>query len=87
MEERQPKDPACCYEMGVSNWGAVGSVVHLAPDHWCHLHLGFGVSRCLALYVSGGCHECPSGVVQKLDLLQELGNTRSPACSRAGQMC
>lgn len=66
IEERQPKGPAHCWELGMSNWGTVGSLVHRAPDHFCHLRFGFCMSRCLAPGVSGGCHECPSGVLQKL---------------------
>lgn len=54
MEERWPKDLAHCCEMGISSWGAGGSVVHLTRGHFC---LGFCTSRCLAPYVSGGCHE------------------------------
>lgn len=51
-EERCSKDLAHCYEMGMSKWGAVGSVVYLAPDHFCHLHLGFCMSMCLAQFMS-----------------------------------
>lgn len=76
-----------------------GSVAHLAPDCLCHLCLGFYTSRCLALYFSGmsfkGSSETgiwspasrrPRERSWEVPLLQELGNTHYPACSRADQM-